>query len=92
MFEEYGRRHVQALRQPALLIRFDEIAYEEEFHAALRNHDPRLKRSGTTTLFAALDLLQGKVIGDFHKHHRYQEFFGFLRHIKSSFQARKPYI
>jgi hypothetical protein len=28
------------------------------------------KRNGTTTLFAALDLLQGKVIGDFHKRHR----------------------
>ena len=25
------------------------------------------KRNGTTTLFAALDLLQGKVIGDFHQ-------------------------
>ena len=30
------------------------------------------KRNGTTTLFAALDLLQGKVIGDFHKRHRHQ--------------------
>ena len=29
------------------------------------------KRNGTTTLFAALDLLQGKVIGDFHKRHRH---------------------
>jgi hypothetical protein len=32
------------------------------------------KRNGTTTLFAALDLLEGKVIGDFHKRHRHQEF------------------
>ena len=39
------------------------------------------KRNGTTTLFAALDLLQGKVIGDFHKRHRHQEFLSFLRRI-----------
>lgn len=32
------------------------------------------KRNGTTTLFAALDVLQGKVIGDCHKRHRHQEF------------------
>jgi len=39
------------------------------------------KRNGTTTLFAALDLLEGKVIGDFHKRHRHQEFLSFLRSI-----------
>src|ERR1039457_710782 len=39
------------------------------------------KRNGTTTLFAALDLLEGKVIGDFHKRHRHQEFLKFLRVI-----------
>jgi len=32
------------------------------------------KRNGTTTLFAALDLLERKVIGDFHKRHRHREF------------------
>jgi transposase len=39
------------------------------------------KRNGTTTLFAALDLLEGKVIGDFHKRHRHQEFLKFMRRI-----------
>jgi hypothetical protein len=39
------------------------------------------KRNGTTTLFAPLDLLQGKVIGDFHKRHRHQKFLKFLRRI-----------
>jgi transposase len=39
------------------------------------------KRNGTTTLFAALDLLEGRVIGDFHKRHRHQEFLSFLRCI-----------
>jgi hypothetical protein len=47
------------------------------------------KRNGTTTLFAALDLLQGKVIGDFHKRHRHQEFLGFLRRIDREFPGRK---
>src|SRR3954465_5477545 len=46
------------------------------------------KRNGTTTLFAALDLLQGKVIGDFHKRHRHQEFLKFLRHIDREFPGR----
>jgi transposase len=39
------------------------------------------KRNGTTTLFAALDLVQGKVIGDFRKRHRHQEYLKFLRRI-----------
>ncbi|MGH8647917.1 MAG: IS630 family transposase [Burkholderiales bacterium] len=43
------------------------------------------KRNGTTTLFAALDLLQGKVIGDCHKRHRHQEFLKFLRRIDREF-------
>jgi len=30
------------------------------------------KRNGTTTLFAALDVLQGRVIGDCHKRHRHR--------------------
>src|SRR3984957_6051620 len=45
------------------------------------------KRYGTTTLFAALDLLQGRVIGDFHKRHRHQEFLRFLRRIDREFTA-----
>ena len=47
------------------------------------------KRNGTTTLFAALDLLQGKVIGDFHKRHRHQEFLKFLRRIDREFAGGK---
>jgi transposase len=43
------------------------------------------KRNGTTTLFAALELLQGKVIGDFHKRHRHQEFLKFLRRMDREF-------
>jgi transposase len=47
------------------------------------------KRNGTTTLFAALDLLEGKVIGDFHKRHRHQEFLKFMRRIDREFPGRK---
>jgi len=39
------------------------------------------KRHGTTTLFAALDLLDGTVIGDCLGRHRHQEFLKFLRRI-----------
>jgi transposase len=46
------------------------------------------KRNGTTILFAALDLLAGKVIGDFHKRHRHQEFLRFLRHIDREFPGK----
>jgi hypothetical protein len=49
------------------------------------------KRNGTTTLFAALDLLQGTVIGDFHKRHRHQEFLKFLRRIDREFADGRAY-
>lgn len=48
------------------------------------------KRNGTTTLFAALELLQGKVIGDCHKRHRHQEFLKFLRRIDREFPGKTP--
>jgi len=48
------------------------------------------KRNGTTTLFAAIDLLRGKVIGDCHKRHRHQEFLKFLRRIDREFPGKTP--
>lgn len=39
------------------------------------------KRHGTTTLFAALSMLDGKVIGDCMPRHRHQEFIRFLQMI-----------
>jgi transposase len=48
------------------------------------------KRHGTTTLFAALDVLQGKVIGDCYKRHRHQEFLKFLRRIDRTFPGDTP--
>jgi len=42
------------------------------------------KRNGTTTLFAALELAQGKVVGQCYQRHRHQEFLKFLRHSPCS--------
>jgi transposase len=46
---------------------------------ATMTHD--YKRNGTTTLFAALSMLDGTVIGDCMPRHRHQEFIRFLKKI-----------
>ena len=43
------------------------------------------KRNGTTTLFAALNVLDGKVIGQCHGRHRHQEWLKFLRRLDGEF-------
>lgn len=43
------------------------------------------KRHGTTSLFAALNLLEGTVIGQCHKRHRHQEFLRFLKALDREF-------
>jgi transposase len=47
------------------------------------------KRNGTTTLFAALDVLGGKVIGRCMQRHRHQEFIRFLNAIEAEVPAGK---
>ena len=47
--------------------------------AGTMTHD--YKRNGTTTLFAALDVLSGKIIGQCLPRHRHREFLKFLRTI-----------
>ncbi len=47
--------------------------------AGTMTHD--YKRNGTTTLFAALDVLKGEVIGQCLPRHRHQEFLKFLKII-----------
>jgi transposase len=47
-----------------------------------RTHDYR--RHGTTSLFAALDVATGKVIGECHRRHRSQEFLQFLKTIDAN--------
>jgi transposase len=48
------------------------------------------KRNGTTTLFAALEVLQGKVIGQCYERHRHQEFLRFLRRLDQEFPGKTP--
>jgi transposase len=54
---------------------------------ATMTHD--YKRHGTTTLFAALDILEGKVIGRCMQRHRHQEFIRFLNAIEREVPADK---
>ena len=46
------------------------------------------KRNGTTTLFAALDVLMGKVIGQCQVRHRHQEWLKFLRRLDAEYPAQ----
>jgi len=55
--------------------------------AGTMTHD--YKRNGTTTLFAALDVLKGVVIGECMPRHRHQEFLKFLRKIDDTAEKDK---
>jgi len=55
--------------------------------AGTKTHD--YKRNGTTTLFAALDVLKGKVIGRCMQRHRHEEFIRFLNTINAELPAGK---
>ena len=48
------------------------------------------KRNGTTTLFAAFDVLEGKVIGRCMQKHRHQEFIRFLTRSRPKFLKKRP--
>jgi len=68
------KSQVQALdrTQPGLPIK--------KGRAATMTHD--YKRNGTTTLFAALNVLDGQVIGQCQQHHTHVEWLKFLRQIE----------
>ena len=53
-----------------------------------RTHD--YKRHGTTSLFAALNVLEGTIIGNCYERHRHQEFLKFLRRLDREFPKSKP--
>ena len=55
--------------------------------AGTMTHD--YKRHGTTTLFAALNTLNGSVIGRCMQRHRHQEFIRFLNAVEREVPARK---
>ena len=70
------KSQVQALdrTQPLLPLRPGQIER--------RTHD--YKRNGTTSLFAALDIATGTVIGQCHRRHRSAEFRKFLDHVEAN--------
>jgi transposase len=51
--------------------------------AGTMTHD--YKRHGTTTLFAAMEMLEGRVIGQCLPRHRHQEFLRFLKRLDAEF-------
>ena len=55
--------------------------------AGTMTHD--YKRHGTTTLFAALNVLEGNVIGRNRQRHRHQEFIRFLNAVEAEVPAGK---
>jgi transposase len=52
-----------------------------------QTHD--YKRHGTTTLFAAFNILNGKVIGTCQERHRSREFIKFLNHLEKNLPAEQ---
>ena len=48
------------------------------------------KRHGTTTLFVALEVLEGHVVGQCFQRHRHQEFLRFLRRLDTEFPGKTP--
>jgi hypothetical protein len=48
------------------------------------------KRNGTTTPFAGLEMLEGRVIGQCYQRHRHQEFLRFLRTLDQEFPGEVP--
>jgi transposase len=53
-----------------------------------RTHD--YFRHGTTSLFAALDVKSGQVIGRCHQRHRAKEFLAFLRYVDAAVRQSQP--
>lgn len=74
------KSQIQALdrTQPGLLLK--------PGRCGTMTHD--YKRNDTTTLFAALSVLDGKVIGQCVPRHRHQEFVKFLRRLDRAFPER----
>ena len=68
---------------------FNDLILAHRCGAGGRPHQHDYKRHGTTTLFAALDVKTGKVIGDCMSRHRAREFLKFLRNIDKAVPARR---
>jgi hypothetical protein len=58
--------------------------------AGTMTHDYR--RNGTTTLFAALNMLDGSMIGQCRPRHRHQEFLKFIRRLLDRFPSSRKSV
>jgi transposase len=78
------KSQIQALNrtQPLLPLKFG--------HPECRTHD--YERNGTTTLFAALNVATGEVVGKCKKAHRHQDFLDFLRIIDETYQEGEIHL
>ena len=78
------KSHIQALdrTQPSLPTK--------KGRAGTMTHD--YSRNGTTTLFAAMNVLDGTVIGQCRQRHRHQEFIRFLNRLERDIPAGKLHV
>jgi transposase len=73
------KSHIQALDRSAPILPL-QVGLPER-----RTHDDR--RHGTTSLFAALDVATGKILGECYRRHRSKEFLKFLKTIDAHVPA-----
>ncbi len=78
------KSQIQALSrtQPLLQLRPGQV----------ERHTHDYKRNGTTTLFAALDVATGEVIGECHPRHRHQEFLRFLKQLDKEIPDKELHL
>jgi transposase len=58
----------------------------------IARHTHDYKRNGTTTLFAALNVATGEVIGECHPRHRHQEFLKFLKQLDEEVPGKELHL
>ena len=58
----------------------------------IERHTHDYKRNGTTTLFAALNVATGEVIGECHTRHRHQEFLKFLKQVNKEIPEKELHL
>ena len=68
---------------------FSDLILAHRCRAGGRPHQHDYKRNGTTTLFAALNVLEGTVTGHNMQRHRHQEFIRFLNALERDIPAGK---
>lgn len=77
--------HIQALERAQGYIRLPN-------GRSLRGFNHEYKRHGTTTLFAALDVLTGKVKGGHYRRRRRREFLDFMNRVVADYPDREIHV